>query len=191
MDSLRNLVVRDDHPSMNDDSQDEMFSPTMNTLLIVLFCLVIAGMTCVTALFVLRSIRRKRAIKNQQLPSYHTGRRPQHRRNLTITATPYGPNAAALRINEKEYLDSPRSSGPQSPVPEIHITFPEEEDRSGRRQSGRVVVVRISDNGGVGLEPYPDNSLPPYQQRDGENWKSLDLERLGGLKEKEHGKQWS
>lgn len=74
---------------------------------------------------------------------------------------------------------------PTSPVPEIRITFPEEEDDGGKRKSGRVVVVRISETGGVGLEPYNDDQLPPYQKSDDGKFQSLDLERMGGLKEVE------
>lgn len=80
-------------------------------------------------------------------------------------------------------LPSPTSSGPPSPVPEIRITFPEEEDNDGKRRSGRVVVVRISETGGVGLEPYHDEHLPPYVKDDAERFQSLDLDRIGGLKE--------
>lgn len=50
-------------------------------------------------------------------------------------------------------------------------------------------MVRISDGGGVGLEPYHDEGLPPYQSpRDGK-FESLDLDRMGGLKELERGPQ--
>ena len=74
--------------------------------------------------------------------------------------------------------DSPTTS----PIPEIRITFPEEEDEMGKRQSGRVVVVKVSDLGGVGLEPLGEKQgLPAYE---GEGWKELDLEQIGGLKEK-------
>lgn len=80
--------------------------------------------------------------------------------------------------------ESSRPSSPTSPLPEIRITFPEEEDEAGKRKSGRVVVVRISENGGVGLEPLNEDHLPPYQKSDAERFQSLDLDRLGGLKEK-------
>ena len=191
MDSLRSLVVRDDVLFDDTTAHDGDMNPTMVKLLIALFCLVLVGLSAITALFVIRSIRRKRAIKNQQLPTHDTRRRSGHRR-LTITATPYGRHSPSISFNEKEhFLDDQVSTAPSSPVPQIHITFPEEEDKSGRRQSGRVVVVRITDNGGVGLEPYEEQDLPPYQQREGDNWKSLDLERMGGLKEKANEKQWS
>lgn len=48
--------------------------------------------------------------------------------------------------------------------------------------------MRISEAGGLGLEPYLDEEhLPPYQTvRDG-GFESLDLDRIGGLKELERG----
>ena len=48
-------------------------------------------------------------------------------------------------------------------------------------------MVRINDVGGVGLEPYHNEELPLYQTtRDGK-FESLDLDRMGGLKELERG----
>ena len=80
--------------------------------------------------------------------------------------------------------ESSRPSSPSDSLPEIRITFPEEEDEAGKRKSGRVVIVRIGENGGVGLEPCNDDHLPPYQKSDAERLQSLDLDRMGGLKEK-------
>lgn len=74
-------------------------------------------------------------------------------------------------------------------MPEIRITFPEEENEAGKSKSGRVVVVRISETGGLGLEPYSDEHLPAYQQSDAERFQSLDLDRMGGLKEVERGEK--
>ena len=85
--------------------------------------------------------------------------------------------------------DSSRPGSPVSPVPEIRITFPEEENEAGKSKSGRVVVVRISETGGLGLEPYSDEHLPAYQQSDAERFQSLDLDRMGGLKEVERGEK--
>lgn len=66
-------------------------------------------------------------------------------------------------------------------VPEIHITLPEEADSDGNTSPRRTVVVHLNEKGAeVGLEPLHDEQLPPY-----ERFVSLDLERLGGLKEKE------
>lgn len=77
------------------------------------------------------------------------------------------------------------SSPPLSPdsVPEIRITFPDEQDESGRRKSGRVVVVRVGETS-VGLEPLQDEQLPAYEKEAG-RFHSIDIERIGGLKEKE------
>lgn len=93
-------------------------------------------------------------------------------------------------MNEKSAFLEQTSSPPTSPVPEIRITFPEEEDNSGKRKSGRCVVVRISEAGGLGLEPY-EETLPPYQTSDPDRFQSLDLERMGGLKEKELDRRYS
>ncbi|KAK4974794.1 hypothetical protein LTR28_009933, partial [Elasticomyces elasticus] len=85
------------------------------------------------------------------------------------------------------------SSGPAPPpssptIPEIRITFPEEVDEvTGKRQAGRVVVVRMGDST-TGLEPYDEEKegeeLPAYRrQNPEERFHSLDLDRIGGLKE--------
>lgn len=78
--------------------------------------------------------------------------------------------------------DSSTPSTPGSPVPEIRITFPEEFDESGKRQSGRVVVVHVGETG-IGMEPLKGEKLPAYQVENG-RMESVDLERVGGLEEK-------
>lgn len=184
MESSRTLVLRDDSTSSS------ALSPTMLKLLIALLAIVLVGTTCAGAFLTIRYYRKKR----QQTPTlpFHnspTVSQRSHRR-LTITAAPYGRKPKGHVVDEKQALyDECRS--PTGTIPEIRITFPEVEDKSGRRQSGRVVVVRISEQGGVGLEPYEEECLPPYQSSDGERFQSLDLERMGGLKEKELEKQWS
>ena len=47
---------------------------------------------------------------------------------------------------------------------------------------GRVVIVKIGEKGAVGLEPC--EQLPKYE-RDGKKWDELDMDLIGGLKEKE------
>ena len=72
---------------------------------------------------------------------------------------------------------------PDSPVPEIRITFPDE-DEKGQKRKSQVMVLKIGERGAVGLEPYHEEPLPPYQKSN-ERLESLDLERLGGLREKQ------
>ena len=184
----RRLVVRD-------DSHDSTaLTPTMVNLLIALLILVIFGILLIAGLMILRSRRtREQRLAQEQAEktagsnpefSYNTSPRSSHKSNhrrLTVTAAPYGRNSKPIfSYSEKEVLmgDSP----PTSPIPELRITFPEEEDEMGKRKSGRVVVVSVSDRGSVGLVPLRDEreSLPAYE---GPGWKELDLEQLGGLKE--------
>lgn len=181
MPAIRKLVVRDD------TSSSSTMTPTMMNLLIALVVLVIVAISLIAALLVLRSHRKSR---NQKYPTQHplhpanNPKASKHRR-LTVTATPYSRRSDLYVYNEKQTLIDAAASPPQSPVPEIRITFPEEEDAVGKRQSGRVVVVRISEQGGLGLEPYNEEQLPPYQSSESGRFESLDLDRIGGLKEVE------
>ncbi|KAL1974219.1 hypothetical protein VTN31DRAFT_5779 [Thermomyces dupontii] len=161
------LVARDD-----DDSSAGLSTANVN-LVISLLALVLFGIILVGVLLLLRQRRRKLAVKNEA-----------RSRRVTITATQNGESVYVY--NEKRNDDS---SNPSSPVPEIHITFPEEEDESGKRKSGRVVVVHVSETGGVGLEPYREP--PPYPANESSRFQDLDLERMGGLKEKEDAHRWS
>lgn len=187
MNSIPNLVQRDDSASQL------TLTPLVVNLLVALLVLVLVAISLVITLSVLRSHRRKR--QQQSVLPYHKSSQPPRKSNhrrLTITASPYGRNAESVFVyNEKQAFIEQSSSPPASPVPEIRITFPDEEDNFGKRQSNRVVVVRISDNGGVGLEPYQEECLPPYQASESDRFQSLDLERMGGLREKEHPRQWS
>ncbi|EON61575.1 hypothetical protein W97_00790 [Coniosporium apollinis CBS 100218] len=162
---------------------DSSLSPLMVHLLIALLVLVIIALTATAILYVLKAVRRSR--KDAELPMYNekpVSKTSNHRR-LTITATPYGRRPGSVLVyQEKQSLIANSSSPPPSPVPEIRITFPDEIDESGKKQSGRVVVVRVGEQS-VGLEPLPED-LPPYQRTSSDRFQSLDLERIGGLKEK-------
>jgi len=182
--SLHKLVVRDDPMS------NGALTPTMVNLLVGLLGLVFLGLTLVALFFILRQNRKSR--KQSELPLYNeSSSKTSNHRRLTITATPYGQRSESVYVcNEKQTLVASPCGTPTSPIPEIRITFPEEEDAFGKRKSGRVVVVRIGETG-VGLEPYSEDDLPPYQNSDAGKFQSLDLERMGGLKEKEQGQRWS
>lgn len=177
---LPKIVARD---SNNDDS----LSGPMVDLLISLLVLLLVALVLVGGLLVIRRKRQTKAKKQESLLPVHNGQCPSHERRLTITA---GKTDSVLVYDEKRSLMEHSDSPPPSPVPEIRITFPEEEDESGKRKSGRMVVVRIGETGSVGLEPCHED-LPPYQSNDTGRFHSLDIERMGGLKEKEELKSYS
>ena len=150
----------------------------MSNLIIALLVLILLGICLVGVLFFLR--RKRQSRKKELLPTH----KKTHRR-LTITAAPYYGRPDSIHvIEEKRNLINNSSSPPQSPVPEIRITFPDEEDHAGRPMGGHVVVVRLGETGAIGMEPLSEDQLPPYQVADTERFQSLDLDRIGGLKEK-------
>jgi len=159
--------------------QNELgLSRAMVTLLLVFLILVLLVLLLVGVLVFLR--HRRRARKAVSLPTFNDKRvstAPNHRRVAVR------PTQSIHIYHDKEISvdESSRPSSPTSPLPEIRITFPEEFDTSGKRQSGRVVVVHVGETGNVGLEPL-DEKLPAYHE--GERFQSLDLERIGGLDEK-------
>ncbi|CAG8386753.1 unnamed protein product [Penicillium salamii] len=161
------------------DNSDGGLSNTMLDLMIALLVLVLLGLALVGGLLILR--RKKRNNRNHNLLPVYNGESPAHHRRLTISTNK---TDSVMVYDEKRSLMENSDSPPPSPVPEIRITFPEEEDESGKRKSGRMVIVRISDAGSVGLEPCQEE-LPPYQSNDTGRFQSLDIERMGGLKEKE------
>lgn len=176
-----------------------VLTPTMVDLIIVLLVLIFVAMLLVAALYVVRKIRRSRMAAGKILPRYeesspninrHT-RSNSHR--IDISAGKYGNNGSSVYVyDEKSSMMKARDKemgGSSNGVPEIRITFPDEQDESGRLKSGRVVVVRVTDTG-VGLEPLKakEESLPAYEKEMGGGFHSIDMERIGGLKEKS---EWS
>jgi len=152
---------------------------SMHQLVFVFFTLLLVASLCSLALFCLRRKRLARA-QASVLPSYH---HPSHRRTPSISTFTNEQNESVFVYDEKMKLLHNSSSPPSSAVPEIHITFPDEEGKDGL-QKGRVVVVHITETGSVGMAPVSQDPLPPYQKNEGDRFQSLDLERIGGLKEK-------
>lgn len=156
----------------------------MQHLLIALVVLSFAASAITAGLYYFRKTRHDRRHRlgfgssTSDLPIYDK----RHSRSLSTASA----DSASRRfvLYEKEKLFGSDTSPPPSPVPEIRITFPEEVDEQGKREPGRVVVVRVGEHGGVGLEPLKAEQLPAYQQHAGDKFEDLDLERLGGLKEK-------
>jgi len=161
-----------------------LLPPAMYKLLIALLVLVVVALFLVAGLLFLRQ-RRRNSIATSTLPMYDEKRAStsstssHHRRGRHAR-----PSHSIHIYHDKPSSDreSSRPSTPGSPVPEIRITFPEEFDEEGKRQSGRVVVVHVGETG-IGMEPLKDEKLPAYQVET-RDMQSVDLERVGGLEEK-------
>jgi hypothetical protein len=187
MDTITSIMARSSAILNVRNESSSGMSPTMIDLLIALMVLIFVSLLLVGALYTVRKIRQKRAIARQQLPIHNDSKTSLNHRRLTLTAAPYGRGSSIYVYDEKSsMMDNSPPVTPNS-VPEIRITFPDEQDESGRRKSGRVVIVRVGETG-VGLEPLRDEQLPAYEKQSKERFHSIDMESIGGLKEKS---RWS
>ncbi|KAI9166672.1 hypothetical protein HJFPF1_02786 [Paramyrothecium foliicola] len=169
---------------LSSETEDTDDNEKMIDMMLVVLGLVFFALVLVTSLWFLRRARQRR-MQAEMLPSYYDAKRNHH--GLTIETSHNG-RASVLVIGRdgQPMLRSP-SSPPHSPanVPEIHITFPDEQDERGHHKSGRVLVVRVGDNATVGLEPMHDEQLPAYEKEAKGQFYSLDMNQIGGLKEKD------
>ncbi|ROV98892.1 hypothetical protein VSDG_03824 [Cytospora chrysosperma] len=175
------LAIRDD----DDDGNTNV----INLLIIVLGVLVVLGLLLVGVLIILKRTRRQQRQRNDSLPQYNDVVQDNNARGSShrlMIETRNGRSSVLVMKDGQPMLANP-SSPPHSPdnVPEIHITFPEEEDESGRRKSGRVLVVRVGDNATVGMEPLDEEQLPAYEKESSHQFYSIDMDDIGGLREKE------
>ncbi|KAL2213197.1 hypothetical protein CC79DRAFT_8054 [Sarocladium strictum] len=173
-----------DMPADIDDGSDSMINLMLVVLGIVFFALIL-----VSILFVFRRVRRNRQLQGHTLPSYYDAAGSvKNPRGLTIETTHPNGRSSVLVIGRdgQPMLPNPNSP-PHSPdnVPEIRITFPDEQDAQGRHQSGRVLVVRVGENATVGLEPVQEEQLPAYEKDAKAGFYSVDMDQIGGLKEKD------
>lgn len=179
MDSFARLVARG-------SEQTDDKSSTVN-LLIALLCVVFFGLLSLASLVLLRRMRRQKKMMEETLPQYQDVKRTGNHRGLTIQTSGGNGRSSVIVVNGngQPMLANPHSP-PHSPdnVPEIHITFPDEQDEQGRRKSGRVVVVRVGETT-VGLEPLHEEQLPAYEKESSTQFYSVDIDKIGGLKEKE------
>ncbi|CAN8096454.1 unnamed protein product [Discula destructiva] len=175
------IVTRDD-----DDSDDDGSNSTINLLVIVLAVIVALGVVLLGALLVLKKARNQRARASTNPPQYNdVVHQDKNHHHLTID-TRSGRTSIVYNKDGKPMLANPNSPPhAQDNVPEIHITFPDEEHEGGRRKSGRVVVVRVGDNAAVGLEPLDEDELPAYEKDSNGSFYSIDMDDIGGLREKE------
>ncbi|KAL0637900.1 hypothetical protein Q9L58_003122 [Maublancomyces gigas] len=162
----------------NDSDSHHDSNSTINKLLITLIVLVSFTFVLGGSLILLRRIRQQRK-EAGTLPTYESAN-SRNGRGLRIST-----RDSAFIYSEKQQLLDASSPMPLSPdnVPEIRITFPEEEDKETGRRISRVMIVQVGEAGVGFVRPLKEESLPPYQPD--ERFASVDLERIGGLKEKD------
>ncbi|KAK2066558.1 hypothetical protein P8C59_000364 [Phyllachora maydis] len=181
MDPIKTLITR-----ANASSDD-----TVLNLMILLLGLVLVALISGASLVILRK-RRQYKTRVEMLPQYHDVAQSKNHRRLTIQTSHIDEKSGLPRSSVIIYSQSGKPmlanplSAPSSPdnVPEIHITFPDEHDEQGRPKSGRVLVVRVGETA-IGLEPLQDEQLPAYE-KESTQFVAIDLEKIGGLKEKEY-----
>jgi len=197
-DLARRILSRRDSSSDLTPPDTEDGADSMINLMLVILGLVFFTLILLSAFFLFRRYRRQQRMCQDILPTYSESSKQhythaQHGRGnnkpygLTIETSHDGRSSTIyINRNGQPMLANPNSP-PHSPdnVPEIHITFPDEQDDQGKHRSGRVLVVRVGDNATVGLEPMQDEQLPAYEKESKDGFYSLDMDQLGGLKEKD------
>ncbi|KAI0013610.1 hypothetical protein F4779DRAFT_343988 [Xylariaceae sp. FL0662B] len=184
----RSKTVLASRDSIAGDEPDTFINLMIAFLGIAFFALVLVAL-----LIVIRRARRQKKLRDETLPQYndikhHNGHasyngQDNNTRRLTIQTS--DGRSSILVVDGRPMLADPNSP-PYSPknIPEIHITFPDEHDEHGHAKSGRVVVVRVGETS-VGLEPVKEEQLPAYEKESSHGFYSIDMDRIGGLKEKE------
>lgn len=172
-------------------------------LVIVLLVVIFAGCLLAGLLVLMRRWRAQRQTQAGAtgLPSYddieqadrfhgNDAKKNTNPRGLTIQTTSLakdGRSSVVVYGRDGQPMLANPNSPPYSPanVPPIHITFPDEQDEQGHRKSGRVLVVRVGE-ASIGLEPLHDEEqLPAYEKGNSAQFHSIDMDKIGGLKEKE------
>ncbi|CAM1505434.1 Fc.00g110710.m01.CDS01 [Cosmosporella sp. VM-42] len=185
MNSIRNILRRSDAPADTDDGSDNMIN-----LMLVVLGLVFLGLILISILFLFRRARRQQLMRAQSelLPSYHdSNKRFNNHHGLTIETTHNGRSSIFVIGRDGHPMLANPNSPPHSPdnVPEIRVTFPDEQDDQGRLKGGRVLVVRVGDNATIGMEPVREEQLPAYEKEAKGQFYSIDMDQIGGLKEKD------
>ncbi|OLN81557.1 hypothetical protein CCHL11_05566 [Colletotrichum chlorophyti] len=173
MPSIQNLMSRNAPGVVRRDAD----GGDMLNLMIVVLALVFFALLLVSTLYLMRRVRRQQQMQNDMLPSYQEVKGARNHHNLTIQTSQDG-RSSVLYIGQDG-----RSPMLQNPNSAPHS--PDNQDEGGRRKSGRVLVVRVGDGGAVGLEPVRDEQLPAYEKESKSQFYSVDMDSIGGLKEKE------
>lgn len=179
LEPLHRLFSRD---SNSDDGSDHMIDLLLSILGIVFFALIL-----LSVLFLVRRRRRQQRLQSETLPTYQEVSRDAKSQGLTIETKHNGHSSIVFIGRDGQPMLQNPQSPPHSPdnVPAIHITFPDEHDDQGQEKSGRVLIVRVGDNATVGLEPIQDEQLPAYEKEAKGQFQSIDMNQIGGLKEKD------
>lgn len=164
-------LLRRDEPYWNPLSLD---------LLVILLAICFSSLISIAVIYAVRRYIAYKSTKRLSLPSHN----PRNVHGLNIDAPPYSRASSIYYYDEKASPASSGASTPCSPVPEIRITFPDDVDEEGRQLKGRVVVVTLGEKGGLGLEPLRDEEQLPRYERDGKKWDELDMQLIGGLRER-------
>lgn len=141
------------------DDHELQYTPTMIALVITLLVLAIVALLAVMTLYFLRL--RRRSMK-EQLPVYDEKRSSSSSSIANHRRVAVRPSESIIVYQEKQSLIANSEAPSSSPVPEI----------------------RVGEHS-IGLEPLSDDKLPAYQKDESDRFQSLDLERIGGLREKE------
>lgn len=170
-----------------EDGSDNMLNMMIILLGLVFFSLVLASLLFLH--FRRRRLQRLQRLRTSDLPACDDAKQVQNQnpRGLTIETTHNGRSSIYYIGRDGQPMLQNPDSPPHSPdnVPQIHITFPDEHDEHGGTKSGRVLIVRVGDNATVGLEPMQEEELPAYEKEAKGQFQSIDMDQIGGLKEKD------
>lgn len=185
MPALGNLFARSNAVSADDDvEQDVGYNQETIRMMVGVLSLFIFGLLLATTLLYFRRVKQQKRMMAGAPPAYSDS---HHHPGLTIQTTDKHGRSSVFIINKdgQPMLANPMSP-PHSPdnVPQIRITFPDEQDDAGMTRGGRVVVVRMGETS-VGLEPVREEQLPVYEKENNSQFYSIDMDKIGGLKEKD------
>ncbi|GAP87435.1 hypothetical protein SAMD00023353_2601200 [Rosellinia necatrix] len=185
MESINILVARGKSALASRDLSDSDSWDSAVNATIALLGLALFGLALVGTLLMLQRQRQRQQLPDQALPRYDDIEHEAGRNTRRLTIQTPGGKSNIVVVNGRPMLADPNAP-PHSPnnVPEIHITFPDEQDEHGSRKTGRVLLVRVGETT-IGLEPLKEEQLPAYEKDSNNTFYSIDMDRIGGLKEKD------
>jgi hypothetical protein len=164
------------------------YQSTITILLVVLIIVLLTSLALFITTKYLKHVNQRKAAeryrgKGALLPVANIRIKPPKKGGLTLFQHPsmeFDPDAFRKSFytpdSPSSILHSPSCFTPLS-VPEIRITFPEEDlppEGKGGQRTSRVVVVQVGESGAAYV-----TAPPPY-----EGFQDVDMSKVGGLKEK-------